>query len=57
MAKKTQRQIIQLQCTECKRINYTTEKNKLNTPDKIELKKLCKWCKTQTVHKEYKKKK
>ena len=57
MAKKTQRVIINLQCSKCKRLNYTTTKNKLNTKEKLELKKLCKWCKTQTNHIEYKKKK
>ncbi len=32
------RVIIALACTECKRRNYTTTKNKQKTPDKIELK-------------------
>jgi len=31
--------IIQLECTECKRRNYTTEKNKRNTPTKLELRR------------------
>ena len=26
-----------LECTECKRRNYATEKNKRNTPNKLEL--------------------
>ena len=54
MAKKSQRTIIHLQCTLCKRLNYTTTKSKLNNQEKLELKKLCKWCKKQTVHKEAK---
>ena len=32
---------IALQCTECKRKNYTTEKNRRNTPNKLELMKYC----------------
>lgn len=32
------RVIITLACTECKRRNYTTTKNKRNTPDRLELK-------------------
>ncbi|MFO7928273.1 MAG: 50S ribosomal protein L33 [Candidatus Humimicrobiaceae bacterium] len=46
------RQIITLGCTECKRRNYTSFKNKKNNPDRIEIKKYCKWCKKHTVHKE-----
>ena len=38
------RDIIQLQCSECKRRNYSTTKNKKNTPEKIERKKYCPWC-------------
>lgn len=46
------REIITLACTECKRRNYTSMKNKRNDPERIELKKYCKWCERQTVHKE-----
>ncbi|NLO96508.1 MAG: 50S ribosomal protein L33 [Peptococcaceae bacterium] len=45
---------ITLACTECKNRNYQTNKNKKNDPDRIELKKYCKVCKTHTVHKETK---
>ncbi|EPR34578.1 50S ribosomal protein L33 [Alkalidesulfovibrio alkalitolerans DSM 16529] len=48
------RVIIQLQCTECKRRNYSTMKNKKNTTGRIELKKYCPWDKKHTVHKESK---
>ncbi len=48
------REIITLACTECKSRNYTSEKNKKNDPDRIELKKFCKVCKKQTAHKETK---
>jgi large subunit ribosomal protein L33 len=43
-----------LACTECKRRNYITKKNKKNYPDRLELKKYCNFCKTHTVHKETK---
>ncbi|MBM3707446.1 MAG: 50S ribosomal protein L33 [Actinobacteria bacterium] len=46
------RQIIVLACEECKRRNYSTEKNKNNDPEKIEVKKYCKWCRKHTLHKE-----
>ena len=45
---------VTMECTECKRRNYTTSKNKNTNPDRIELKKYCKWCNKQTVHKETK---
>lgn len=49
------RDIIQLQCTECKRKNYSTTKNKKNNPAKIELKKYCRFDRKHTLHKEVKK--
>lgn len=45
---------IALQCSECHRKNYTTQKNKKNTQGKLELKKFCKWEKKHTLHKEAK---
>ena len=48
------RDIIQMVCQECKRRNYTTTKNKRNTPDKLEFKKYCSHCRTHTVHRESK---
>ena len=45
---------ITLACTECKRRNYTTTKNKRTMQDRLEMKKLCKFCKTHTPHKETK---
>lgn len=36
---------VTLACTECKQRNYNTTKNKKNNPDRIELKKYCKFCK------------
>ncbi len=46
------REIITLECTECKRRNYTSTKNKRNTTGRLEIKKYCKWCKEHTAHKE-----
>jgi ribosomal protein L33, bacterial type len=45
---------ITLACTECKQRNYDSTKNKKNDPDRLELKKYCKFCKKTTVHKETK---
>ena len=38
----------------CNAKNYTTMKNKRNTPDKLEVNKFCKQCRTKTLHKEAK---
>ena len=48
------REIITLECTECKRRNYTTTKEKRNTPGRLEKKKYCKFHRKHTVHKETK---
>jgi len=48
------REIILLQCTECKNKNYSTTKNKKTTPDKLQLKKYCKHWRRHTLHKETK---
>lgn len=45
---------ITLACTECKQRNYNTKKNKKNDPDRLEMKKYCKFCKKHTLHKETK---
>ena len=44
---------ITLACTECKQRNYK-EKNKKNNPDRLEMKKYCRFCKKHTVHRETK---
>jgi large subunit ribosomal protein L33 len=46
--------IISLECTECRRRNYSTMKNRRNTPEKINLKKYCAHCRRHTEHKETK---
>lgn len=48
------REIITLECQVCKRRNYTTNKEKRNNPDRLVIKKYCKWCKKHTEHKETK---
>jgi large subunit ribosomal protein L33 len=48
------REIITLQCTECKRKNYSTTKNKKTKPERMELKKYCPFCRHHRPHKEIK---
>ena len=55
MAKKGARNILTLVCSECKAHNYTTEKNKVNDPKELILKKFCSRRRKTTEHKEKKK--
>ncbi|MBU6429809.1 MAG: 50S ribosomal protein L33 [Cyanobacteria bacterium REEB65] len=48
------RVIITLACTECKRRNYVTMKNKKNDPDRLEQNKYCRFCRTHKPHRESK---
>ncbi|MDR3301482.1 MAG: 50S ribosomal protein L33 [Spirochaetaceae bacterium] len=52
--KKSAVELIALQCSECKRRNYTTKKNRRNTQEKLELKKYCPFERKHTLHKETK---
>lgn len=54
MAAAGSRIVISMECTECKRKNYSTEKNKKNTTTRLELNKYCKFDKKVTKHKEAK---
>jgi len=64
MAKnKGTRILITLECTECRTniskrsegvSRYLTQKNRRNTPQRIELKKYCSYCNKPTIHKEIK---
>jgi large subunit ribosomal protein L33 len=54
MAKKENRVMVVLACTDCKRRNYNTFKNKANTSDRLELSKYCRWCKCHKDHRETK---
>ena len=50
--KEMPRDQVTLACTECKRRNYTTTKNKKLTPDRLEMKKYCRFERKHTSHKE-----
>ncbi len=55
MAKKGEnRAYITLKCTKCGELNYRVQKNKVNTPDRMEITKYCSRCKAHTAHKETK---
>ena len=45
---------ITLECTECKERNYLSSKNKLNNPDRLEVKKYCPRERRVTLHRETK---
>lgn len=51
----SQENLIKLQCSVCKKINYYTYKNKKTVQRKIELEKYCSNCMGKTIHKETKK--
>jgi large subunit ribosomal protein L33 len=46
------RELITLECTECKQRNYTSTKNKRKHPERVEFSKYCPFCKKHTKHKE-----
>jgi large subunit ribosomal protein L33 len=48
------REIITLQCSTCKRRNYSTTRNKKTQTEKLEVKKFCPFCRAHTKHKETK---
>src|SRR5689334_477264 len=48
MARGDVRIAVTLACEECKRRNYQTNKSKRNNPDRITLRKYCKWCRRHT---------
>ena len=52
MARGDVRIAVTLACEECKRRNYQTNKSKRNNPDRIEVRKHCRWCRKHTAHKE-----
>ena len=52
MAKKEDRQIIHLACTECRERNYTSEKNRRNDSSRLELRKFCPRCRNHRLHRE-----
>jgi len=52
MARGDVRIAVTLACEECKRRNYQTNKSRRNTPDRVEMRKYCRWCGHHTPHKE-----
>ena len=48
------REMITLQCTDCKNRNYATTKNKKKHSERLELRKFCNTCQKHTGHKEVK---
>jgi large subunit ribosomal protein L33 len=50
----TMREIITMQCPDCKNRNYSTTKNKKTTTGRLEFKKFCNTCRKHTPHKETK---
>ena len=52
MAKKEDRQVINMACTECRQRNYATSKNRRNDPDRLELMKFCPRCRVRRTHRE-----
>ena len=64
MAKnKSTRILITLECTECRSnknkrsmgvSRYLSQKNRRNNPERLELKKYCRFCNKATIHKEIK---
>jgi len=53
MAKKGEHRIkIGLVCSVCKNRNYISQKNKMETPEKLLLNKFCKHCRKVVGHKE-----
>jgi large subunit ribosomal protein L33 len=48
------REIVQLACTDCKRRNYSTTRNKKTMTERVELKKYCRFDRKHTVHREVK---
>ncbi len=48
------REMITLQCTDCKERNYTTMKNRRKHQARLETRKFCRRCRKHTAHKEIK---
>ncbi|MDY2720741.1 MAG: 50S ribosomal protein L33 [Candidatus Faecousia sp.] len=45
---------ITMRCSESKHINYNTMKKNKNDPDRLEMKKYCRFCRKHTLHTETK---
>jgi large subunit ribosomal protein L33 len=52
MDKKEDWVTVDMACTECRQRAYTTQKNKRNDPDRLELKKFCPRCRQHRAFRE-----
>ena len=50
----SQDNMIKMECTVCKKVNYFSRKNKKTLKNRLELSKFCKECGKHTAHKETK---
>lgn len=50
----SQDNLVKLQCSICKRVNYFTRRNKKKIKEKLSLKKFCPWDRKHTLHTEVK---
>ncbi len=48
------RELITLQCNDCKNRNYSTMKNRKKHTERLETRKFCRSCRKHTAHKEVK---
>ncbi len=48
------REMVTLACSECKRKNYTSTRDKKKSKEKLELRKYCPYCRKHTIHREVK---
>ncbi len=48
------RELIAFECSECKRKNYTSTKNRKTSTEKLSFKKYCRFDRKHTLHKEAK---
>ena len=46
------REMITMECTECKNRNYTSTKNRKKTTERLERRKYCPFCRSHKLHKE-----
>ncbi len=44
--------LITMGCTDCRERTYSSEKNRRNDPDRLELKKFCPRCRSHKLHRE-----
>jgi len=50
----SQDNMIKMECSNCKRTNYFSHKNKKTLKDILEISKYCKFCRKHILHKETK---